>query len=258
MAANTHANTRQVRLPIRTHVRLHLLASMRGITVSTLVDAAIAWWLEKQDRHDLLEATAHLHQPKHRVPALSTWDPTTEENPPTTRHIRLPMRSHARLMALATERSVFASRMLDDIMEAYGRRMGTGDIIERTAHLPEPSRLVARDSAPPYTPPADRVRPCVKAGTWHVPVNRQRPTVCGTKYPDSAPTDVRAPTCTRCRAGLNEHGSVAAVRRKATDMGYYADGEITDDDLDTKALVAEDEPEIDVPLDDGEHEVVEA
>lgn len=274
---STHSNTRQVRLPIRTHVRLHLLAALRGITVSTLVDDAIVWWLTAQDRTDLLEATAHLPEPKPRLPALSTWDPATEEDPPSTRQIRLPVRSHTRLMALTEERRVFAGAVLDDIMEAYGRHVGTGDIAERTAHLPKPPRLVARSSSAPL-PPADRARRCIatkrgEATTWHIPFTRDQPTVCDTAVDDEAPVEVRVSTCRRCRSALNKHGSLAALRRKVTAMppepthdDFFAEGVI--EIIDSGEIVGHLDgeggidlfhgSEIDGPVDDGEHEAVEA
>lgn len=64
---NSHANTKQVRLPIRAAARLHLLARKRGLTVATTTDAMVTQLLT-EEAPEILEQTAHLPAPRKAMP----------------------------------------------------------------------------------------------------------------------------------------------------------------------------------------------
>lgn len=149
METDTHANTKHVRLPIRTHVRMLVIAAKAGRTGATLIDDMVDEWMD----HDmdpaaaahLVDVTRDLPAPRRGLPPTDGLDPLDEENPPESRQARLPIRTYERVRRLAHEHGVTYSTMIEKMMETYMRRHEiTREIEHLTKHLPAPPGTVPR------------------------------------------------------------------------------------------------------------------
>lgn len=68
--ANSHENTRHTRLPVRTAVRVEMLAEKTGTTRATAHDIVVEEYL-RAHHPEIIAATLNLPEPRRALPAKS-------------------------------------------------------------------------------------------------------------------------------------------------------------------------------------------